>query len=99
MLRGLDKTTARTETFTVPIGEATRFGTLWVTARACQQKPPEEAPDSSAFLEIAEPKVGGGFNPLFSGWMFASTPGLSALAHPVYDVWVLSCDGVKTPTP
>ena len=95
VMQGLDKVTARVSTFEIPIGVSVRFGTLQIFARACDRTPPEEAPESAAYLEIFEMKPGERRNALFSGWMFASSPALSALEHPVYDVWVLDC----IPTP
>jgi hypothetical protein len=91
VLQGLDKVTARISEFSAEIDAPVTFGTLEVTARACHKKPPEEPPESAAFLEIRERQEGAPVELLFSGWMFASTPGLSALQHPVYDVWVLDC--------
>ncbi len=91
VLQGLDKVTARISKFSAEIGVPVTFGTLEITARACHKKPPEEPPESSAFLEVREKQKGEPVKLLFSGWMFASTPGLSALQHPVYDVWVLDC--------
>ena len=91
VLQGLDKVTARISKFTVELDTPVVFGTLEITARNCHKKPPEEPPESAAFLEIREKQQGASVKLLFSGWMFASTPGLSALQHPVYDVWVLDC--------
>ena len=91
VLQGLDKITARISKFSAELGAPAVFGTLEITARACHKKPPEEPPESAAFLEIREKREGEPVDLLFSGWMFASTPGLSALQHPVYDVWVLDC--------
>jgi hypothetical protein len=95
VLQGLDKTTARVSTVEAPIGEAIRFGTLVIKARACVKKPPEEPPDTAAFLEIDEARPLGeqstDLQHLFSGWMFAQSPSLSTLEHPVYDVTVLDC--------
>ena len=91
VLQGLDKVTARISKFTVKLDTPVAFGTLEITARACHKKPPEEPPESAAFLEIHEKQQGALGELFFSGWMFASTPGLSALQHPVYDVWVLDC--------
>lgn len=90
-LRGLDKITARTSTFTLRVGDTTAFGSLRVTLRACRENPPIEPPESAAFLEVVEAKPGEQAEPVFSGWMFASSPALSAMEHPVYDVWVISC--------
>lgn len=91
VLRGLDKITARITTFDAPVGAAVRFGALEIVARDCGKRPPEEPPEVSAFLELAEVKPGQPPAPLFTGWMFASSPALSALEHPVYDVWVIDC--------
>ncbi len=91
VLQGLDKVTARISEFSAELGVPVTFGTLEITAQACHKKPPEEPPESTAFLEIREKQRGEPVELLFSGWMFASTPGLSALEHPVYDVWVLDC--------
>ena len=104
VLQGLDKTTARVTRFEAPIGETVSFGTLRVTVRACNKAPPEEPPNTNAFLEIDEvhPQEPGS-EPLrlFSGWMFASSPALSALDHPVYDIWVVDCasDATAAATP
>ena len=95
VLQGLDKTTARVSIVEAPLGEAIRFGTLVIKARACVKKPPEEPPDTAAFLEIDEARPLGeqstDLQHLFSGWMFAQSPSLSTLEHPVYDVTVLDC--------
>ena len=92
MLRGLDKITARITTFDAPIDEPVRFGALEIVARDCTKRPPEEPPEVTVFLEIAEiGQPGGERTPLFAGWMFASSPAISALEHPVYDVWAIDC--------
>lgn len=91
VLQGLDKVTARISTVRAMIGERVRFGSLEIVARVCQKRPPEEPPESAAFLEIDDVKPGEAPQRIFSGWMFASSPALSALEHPVYDVWVVDC--------
>jgi hypothetical protein len=93
ILQGLDKTTARITTIEAPIGQSVQFGVLRIVVRACIKRPPEEPPETSAFLEIDEVRPGDEGKPqrLFSGWMFKSSPALSALEHPVYDVGVLDC--------
>jgi hypothetical protein len=94
LLQGLDKTTARISKFEAPIGQPVRFGTLVVTVRSCGKRPPEEAPESAAFLQIDETHPGESNAPptrIFSGWMFASSPAVSALEHPIYDIGVLDC--------
>ena len=91
VLQGLDKVTARILTFEAPLREVVRFGTLEIIPWACDKRPPEEPPESAAFLEIWEVKPGEPPADLFLGWMFASSPALSALEHPVYDIWVVDC--------
>jgi hypothetical protein len=91
VLQGLDKVTARISTFPASTSEEIRFGTLSIRVRACHKTPPTEPPESTAFLEITDIRPGAEPALLFSGWMFASSPALSALEHPVYDVWVVDC--------
>ena len=91
VLQGLDKVTARVSTFETLIGKSVRFGTLEIIPRACDRTPPEEPPESTAYLDIADIRAGAPPIDLFHGWMFASSPALNALEHPVYDVWVLAC--------
>jgi hypothetical protein len=91
VLQTLDKVTARVSTFDAPVGQTVRFGTLAIIARTCDKRPPEEQPESAAFLDIAEVRPGEPTVSVFRGWMFASSPALSAMEHPVYDVWVLDC--------
>jgi len=91
VLQGLDKVTARVSTIEAPVGAPVRFGTLEIIARTCDKRPPEETPESAAFLDIWEIRPGEAAQSLFRGWMFASSPALSAMEHPVYDVWVLDC--------
>ena len=93
VLQGLDKVTARVHTFQAPLGSVVRFGTLEIIAHQCDKRPPEETPESAAFLDVSEVRQGEPTQSLFRGWMFASSPALSALEHPVYDVWVLDCFG------
>ena len=90
-LQGLDKVTARISTIDAPVGQPVRFGSLEITVRACRKRPPEEPPESAAFLEIREKKADEEPKLLFSGWMFASSPALSALEDPIYDVNVIDC--------
>ena len=92
VLRGLDKVTARISTFEGRVDEEIRFGGLVIRVEACYKTPPVEPPESAAFLRIrdegpARERQG----EVFAGWMFASSPGLSALQHPVYDIWVIDC--------
>jgi len=93
VLRSLDKVSARSSSFEVPIDKTVSFGgTLFIRVKACRKAPPIEEPESAAFVQIWEKKLNQkSSNWVFSGWMFASSPGLSAMDHPVYDVWVLDC--------
>lgn len=91
VLQGLDKVTARVTTIEAPVGEVVHFGTLEIIARTCEKRPPEEPPESASFLDIWEVRPGEPAVSIFRGWMFASSPALSAMEHPVYDVWVLDC--------
>ena len=91
--------TARIFTIEAPIDQAVRFGTLEITARHCRKRPPEEPPEITAFLEIRDIKRDQPAAALFIGWMFASSPALSALEHPVYDVWVIDCRISAPPSP
>jgi hypothetical protein len=93
-LRGVDKITARVTDMKAPMNKPIRFGSLEITPRTCSKRPPEETPEVTAFLEISDIKPDGTRQKLFSGWMFASSPALSALEHPVYDVWVIDCSAV-----
>ena len=95
ILQGLDKVTARTSTFEAPLNTPVRFGTLEITVQRCTKAPPEETPESAAFLVIREMKPNEEPVELFRGWMMASSPALSALEHPVYDVWVKDCRNAK----
>ncbi len=98
ILGGLDKVAARTAKFEVNLKQKVFYNTLIVTALACKTRPPEEPPESAAFLEIQERKSDGTVQKIFSGWMFASSPALNALEHPVYDVWVVNCKTVPAKT-
>lgn len=95
LLQGLDKVTARVTTIEAPLNKPVHFGTLEITAMRCFKRPPEESPESAAFLEIRDVREGEAPHQLFNGWMFASSPALAALEHPVYDVWVKDCRNAK----
>ena len=92
-IQALDKITARISTLRVPINEPVDFGTLSVTVRRCAYHPPEEPPEDAAFLEVVDNGHDGSKPPraVFTGWMFASSPAVSAMEHPVYDLTLLSC--------
>ncbi len=83
----------------VPIGETVRFGALTVTARVCNTRPPTEPPLTSAFVEVDEIKLSGERQRIFTGWMFAQSPGLHAVEHPVFDVWLTNCKTLSPEQP
>jgi hypothetical protein len=88
---GLDKITARIITFEAEIDETVQFGSLLLTARTCYTRPPTESPNTTAFIEVEEVALDGSMDRIFAGWIFASSPGLNAIEHPVYDLWLLDC--------
>jgi hypothetical protein len=90
----LDKVTGRISHLEIPINKTVEFGALKVTPRVCDTRPPTEAPDTASFVEVDEVKLTGEVQRIFTGWMFAESPGLHAVEHPVFDVWLTSC---KTP--
>ncbi len=92
VLRALDKITARVEEIDVPVERPYKFGTIAITVHSCRATPPEETPEAAAFIEVSEFKDGQAqTTPVFKGWMFASSPALSAMEHPVYDLWLIGC--------
>jgi hypothetical protein len=88
---GLDKITGRTITFDVLIDETVQFGALQVTPRVCHTRPPTEPAQTTAFVEVDEITLANEIRRLFTGWMFAASPGLHAVEHSVYDVWLIDC--------
>jgi hypothetical protein len=91
-LRGLDKITGRPTNITAPIGQPVHFATLTITARFCYSTPPSETPETAAFVQIEDHRPDQPARRIFSGWMYGSSPGLNAVEHPLYDVWVISCN-------
>ena len=88
---GLDKITGRVITFDVLIDETVQFGALQVTPRVCYSRPPTEPPRTTSFVEIDEVTLTAKIQRIFTGWMVAASPGLNAVEHPVYDVWLTNC--------
>jgi hypothetical protein len=91
----LDKVTARTSKFEVPLNSTAQFGQLKVTPRVCYSRPPEEQPKTTSFVEVDEIQLDGQEKRIFTGWMFAESPGLNAVEHPVFDVWLTDCQKPK----
>ena len=96
VVRGLDKITGHARDYSLPIGRAVRIGTLEVIARACDKAPPEETPEVRIYVEVFDrpaPVEGqqSQRTEIFHGWLFASSPGLNAVEHPVFDLWAMDC--------
>lgn len=96
---GLDKITGVTTTFEVPIGEQRQFGGLVVLPHVCYTRPVTEEPKTTTFVEVDEIDATKARKRIFSGWMFAESPGLNAVEHPIYDVWLTGCRDPKAPPP
>jgi hypothetical protein len=90
---GLDKITGRIISFEAAIDETVQFGSLQITPRVCYTRPPTEAPRTDGFVEVDEVTEKKTFERIFSGWMFAASPGLHGVEHPVYDIWLTDCKG------
>jgi hypothetical protein len=90
---GLDKITGRIISFEVAINETVQFGSLQITPRVCYSRPTTEAPQTDVFAEVDEVDADKTFHRIFSGWMFADSPGLHGIEHPVYDIWLTDCKG------
>ncbi len=87
----LNKVTARISYLEVKLNDTVTFGALKITPRSCLSRPVTEKPWTSAFIEVDEEKLSGDKQRIFSGWMFAQSPGLHAVEHPVFDVWLINC--------
>lgn len=96
---GLDKITGRIISFEVGIDETVQFGSLQITERACYTRPATEAPQTITFVEVDEILPANDFKRIFTGWMFASSPGLHGIEHPIYDIWLTDCKGGKEALP
>ena len=92
MFSALDKVTAHISKFEVEIGQTSTFGALKITPRACYSRPPTEEPKTTTFVEIDETQLDGSEKRIFTGWMFAESPGIYGLEHPTYDVWLTECN-------
>jgi hypothetical protein len=90
-LRALDKITGRASVLMAPLNMPVKFATLTIVARTCYSTPESETPETSAFLQIDDQRPDQPERRVFSGWMYASSPGLNGMQHPLYDVWAISC--------
>ncbi len=95
----LDKVTAKISRLEVPLNQTATFGSLRLTPRACYTRPPTEQPKTTSFVEIDEMMLDGKEKRIFNGWMFAQSPGLNAVEHPVFDVWLTECSFPRNPAP
>lgn len=93
---GLDKITGRIINFDEDIGETVQFGALRVKTSACYTRPATEAANTDAFVEVDEITLQGEVKRIFSGWMYAASPGLHGVEHPIYDIWLTDCKGPET---
>ncbi len=99
VFNGLDKITGVTTTFEIPIGEERKFGSLIVKPNTCLTSPSTEEPKTTSFVTIDQIEASNTRKPLFSGWMFAESPGLNAMEHAIYDVWLTGCRDPSAPPP
>ncbi|KAA2235400.1 DUF2155 domain-containing protein [Salinarimonas soli] len=90
---GLDKITGRIISFEASVDETVQFGALQLTPRVCFSRPPTESPNTTTFVEVDEVTLEGKYRRIFTGWMFASSPGLHGIEHAVYDIWLVECKG------
>ncbi|MDB5512955.1 MAG: hypothetical protein JWR08_2438 [Enterovirga sp.] len=90
---GLDKITGRIISFEVAVDETVQFGALQITPRVCYSRPPTESPQTDGFIEVDEVTLDNKYRRIFTGWMFAASPGLHGIEHAVYDVWLTDCKG------
>ena len=94
---GLDKITGTITTFEININQTKRFGSLNVTPRICNTRPITEEPKTTSFIEVDENSFDGKLSRIFTGWMLAQSPGLNAVEHPVYDIWLTGCRDPNAP--
>jgi hypothetical protein len=88
----LDKVTAHISKIEIPVNQTATFGALKITPHACYSRPPTDEPKTTTFVEIDESQVDGSEKRIFTGWMFAESPGIYGLEHPTYDVWLTECE-------
>ena len=97
LMQAMDKVTGRVNKITVPVNSKISFGDFSLVLRTCKKRPAEETPENFAFIDVADKSFGTDEYNIFRGWVLSSTPGISAIEHPIYDVWLLECvDEKKT---
>jgi len=91
LMQAMDKVTGRVNELTIPVNSKISFGDFSLVLRACKKRPAEETPENFAFIDVADKSFGTDEYNIFRGWILSSTPGISAIEHPIYDVWLLEC--------
>lgn len=91
LMQAMDKVTGRVNKITVPVNSKITFGDFSLVLRACKKRPAEETPENFAFVDVTDKSFGEDEYNIFRGWMLSSTPGVNAIEHPIYDVWLLEC--------
>jgi len=98
LMQAMDKVTGRVNKITVPVKSKITFGDFSLVLRACKKRPAEETPENFAFIDVTDKSFGAEEYNIFRGWIVSSTPGISAIEHPIYDVWLLECIDEKVDT-
>ena len=95
LMQAMDKVTGRVNKITVPVKGKIAFGDFSLVLRACKKRPAEETPENFAFIDVTDKSFGSDEYNIFRGWIISSTPGINAIEHPIYDVWLLECINTK----
>jgi hypothetical protein len=99
LFAGLDKITGLTTNFEIKVGDERKFGLLFVKPEVCFTRPVTESPKTTGFVQVDQQESDGKRKRIFSGWMFAESPGLNAVEHPIFDVWLTGCKDPNAPAP
>ena len=91
LMQAMDKVTGRVNKVTVPVNSKVMYGDFSLVLRACKKRPAEEAPENFAFVDVSDKSFGSDEYNIFRGWILSSTPGINAIEHPIYDMWLLEC--------
>lgn len=98
LMQAMDKVTGRVNKITVPVNSKIAFGDFSLVLRACKKRPAEETPENFAFIDVTDKSFGTDEYNIFRGWVVSSTPGINAIEHPIYDVWLLECIDTEVDT-
>ena len=91
LMQSMDKVTGRVSKITVPVNSKISYGDFSLVLRACKKRPAEETPENFAFVDVTDKNIDKEEYNIFRGWMLSSTPGINAIEHPIYDIWLLEC--------